>query len=81
MKDFTPTQQRMLAVLADGRGHTLEELRACLYDELGSSSNVWFHISRLRKQLQQRGENIATLKQFGTLYYFHVRRLGATSQG
>jgi len=37
--------------LSDGEPHTLEELKACVDDELSSNANVRQHISGLRKKL------------------------------
>lgn len=81
MATFTPTQQRMLNVLADGRCHSAQELHACLFDDLAPLSAIYFHVSNLRKVLQRQGEDIATVKQFGLLYYWHVRRIGSANQG
>ena len=58
MTDFTPTQQAMLDVLADGLPHTREELHACLPDELGNPRNVHHHLYPLRKQLRLMGQDI-----------------------
>lgn len=55
---FTPTQRRMLEVLADGQPHTKKELHACLVDELGPLSNVEFHISEIRRAIKPFGEDI-----------------------
>lgn len=79
--NFTPTQQRILMVLADGLRHTKEELFPCLYDELGSIENVKDHISRMRKKLQPRGEDILCEVYYNRLYYRHVRLLANPYRG
>lgn len=81
---LTPTHRRMLAVLADGMPHKREELRACLWDELGPQSNVWAHISTLRKYLQERGQTIVCEyrlhEKHGPLFYRHVRLLTSSDE-
>ncbi len=55
---YTPTQQRMLAVLADGMRHTKEELISCLWDEMGTIGTVNVHLTYLRKILRPMGQDI-----------------------
>ena len=55
---FTPTQQRMLAVLSDGLPHTVEELLSCIDDTLASKQNVQHHVSDARKVLRPRGQDV-----------------------
>ena len=57
-KDFSPTQRAMLEVLKDGRPHPIEELHACLRDELGPASNVAPHLSAMRLKLRAIGQDI-----------------------
>ena len=67
---FTPTQQRILAMLADGTGHTAEELHSCLNDELQSTSAVKVHVCEIRKRLPA-DEDILCRDGF----YRHIRVL------
>lgn len=55
---FTPTQQRMLNVLADGQAHTREELHACLEDELSAKNAIKNHITAIRKRIQPVGQDV-----------------------
>jgi hypothetical protein len=55
---MTPTQRRMLSLLADGRPHTRRELHALLWDEQGALSNIQPHLSRLRHTLRPKGQEI-----------------------
>ena len=71
---WTPTQQRLLAVLADGQPHTRAELRAQLHDELGSPSNLWYHVHQIRRRLPP-GETIVCEIHRSTIKYRHVRLL------
>lgn len=80
-KDFTPVQRKMLAVLSDGRPHKKTELHRCLYDELGESDNVFFHLSRMRKHLRPAGQDIICELYRGALYYRHIRLLAPASAG
>jgi hypothetical protein len=56
--DFTPTQQRMMAILGDGQLHTRAELLPCLSDEMGCPTLLQMHISLLRKRLRPVGQDI-----------------------
>ncbi len=58
---FTPTQRRMLEVLADGLPHRREELRACLEDELASIETMRKHIGAMRKLLRTDGHDIVCI--------------------
>lgn len=55
---YTPTQRRILAVLADGLCHSAEELRGCLEDDLAGPTALRYHISEVRHKLEQRGQSI-----------------------
>lgn len=70
---FTPTQQAMLDVLADGLPHTRKELHACLPDELGALSNIQPHLCKMRKTLKQRNEDVICCVENGYICYRHVR--------
>lgn len=79
--DFTPTQRRILDVLADGLPHTREELHGCLNDDLGTLSNLWAHVSNIRKVLRPRGEDIVCVYHLRRLCYRHVRLLANPNDG
>lgn len=55
---FTPTQQRMAQLLADGELHTMEELKRCLWDELSEATTVRHHLSGTRKVLRLMRQDI-----------------------
>lgn len=57
-RPYTPTQKRMLDLLGDGLPHTRQALHACLWDENGPLSNIWSHVSLLRKRLRPLGRDI-----------------------
>lgn len=76
----TPTQIRILEMLADGLPHTFEELHTCLDDELASRPAVSMHISNLRKVLRPKGEDIVCVIRYHRSYYQHVRLLRSSHQ-
>ena len=78
---FTPTEQKMLAILADGLPHTQEELHACLYDDLGRLGNIHMHISNIRKILRPCGESIICEFFRRKRWYRHVRLLASAVDG
>jgi DNA-binding response OmpR family regulator len=73
-KNFTPTEQRVLAVLADGEPHDKRQLMAAI-DELAEIATLRMHISNLRKKLRQRNETIHCVYRDRRYTYVHVRRL------
>jgi len=74
---YTPTQAAMIKVLSDGQRHRREELHACLPDELGGLINVHNHLSKLRKKLRPKGEDIVCELYERRIHYRHVRILAS----
>lgn len=72
---FTPTEERILHVLADGLPHTKAELLAVLEDDQASPRGMTVHITRIRKKLLPRGEHIVNEYSYGRWLYRHVRLL------
>lgn len=58
---MTPTQQRMLTILSDCRKHKVDELVACLTDELGTPAHMRVHLAHLRKAVRAEGQDIACI--------------------
>lgn len=71
---FTPTEKRMLAVLADGLPHTRQELHACLVDDMGALSNIRPHLTAIRRTLRAAGEDVVCELRSG-IFYRHVKLL------
>lgn len=71
---FTPTEARILAVLADGHPHARRELARCLWDERGRLSNVARHVSNIRAKLPP-GEWIDCVIGNHEVSYRHFRLL------
>jgi hypothetical protein len=75
--DLTPTQQRVLELLADGEPHEPREIRTLLPEDLGPLVNVRQHLSRLRRRLRPVGQDI----RFERLGLQVAYRLVSLSQG
>jgi DNA-binding response OmpR family regulator len=76
MPDFTPTEQKILNTLADGRPHSIDELMQCLWDELSARSAIFKHIHSIRRKLEPHGQYIRCLEPtpFHPLSYMHVTK-------
>lgn len=56
---YTPTQERLMAILGDGLIHTKEELFACIDDELADKmSTLKSHLALLRVKTRPQGIDI-----------------------
>ena len=66
----TPTQRRMLALLADGKPHTRRELHALLEDDLSGRTAVKRQICEARKIARALGGEIVCER---VTLYRHVR--------
>ena len=70
---FTPTEQRILLLLSDGRHHLKTELKDCLNDDLQSTNNIGVYIHRLRKKLHKINQDLACEQRFMKSYVRLVR--------
>lgn len=74
MPRFTPTEQKILAVLSDGKRHLKDELRVLLSDgELSDDTVMQTHVSNLRKKLNPIGQDIICEYNSRRIFYRHVR--------
>lgn len=80
MARWTPTQKKLLAVLADGLPHSREELHACLWDEAGPLSNIQVHLSTIRKQLRLKGQDIVCEICHRAIHYRHVKLISTVKK-
>lgn len=71
---WTPTESRILAVLADGEAHPRAELFACLNDDLGKNNNLAVRLHYIRRKLP-RGQTIITELSGRAIFYRHVMLL------
>lgn len=51
-------KDRMHLLLSDGGWHTKEELHACLWDELSPITAIFAHLTMLRKEYVERGDDL-----------------------
>lgn len=65
---FTPTERRILDLLADGQLHNRKEVHACLDDDLANPTAIKFHISNMRKKLNPSGYDIFCAERNGGAY-------------
>lgn len=78
---FTKTEQAILQLLSDGGPHKRDDIKALLPDELAELSQVYWHVSNLRKKLESRGETIVCERANRCTHYRHVRLLKSPYDG
>ncbi len=83
-RPFTPTEQRIMDVLADGRLHASDDLHQCLSDNSepleGMLTSLPVHLSNMRKILRPRGEDICCYRDDGKTYYYLGRLMAPPSR-
>ena len=72
---YTPTQKRILDLLADGLPHSRYEIHACLDDELSALRAIRRHISVIRQSHRAKDQDIVCEIYNRTVHYRHVRLL------
>jgi hypothetical protein len=75
---WTPTQERILHLLADNQPHLNHEVLACLGDELASLNALHSHLTRIRLKLRPIGQNVICEIRDSRIYYRHVRLISTT---
>ncbi len=81
LSEFTPTQQKILQVLSDGLPHPFSELLDCLPDDLSGITALRMMLSRIRRKLRPRGEDIICQHLNHSHQYRHVRLLHSAGDG
>lgn len=76
---LTPTQKKLLAVLADGMPHPISELCAAI-DSQCVPGNVVSQFTLMRKVLRPAGHDIICQLLHRKTYYRHVRLLKSSSE-
>ena len=66
---FSPTQQAIMNVLADGKIHSRNEVMECLDDPEPTYNQLNQALFRLRKKLEPRGKYIDCVIQGTRRYY------------
>ncbi len=69
---YTPTQEKILEVLADGTPHGRQELINCLDDAFADRRNLNVHLSNLRARMRPIGEDIVCRIVSRRICYQHV---------
>ncbi len=72
---YTPTEQRLVAMLSDGKTHSRRELLTCIDDDQAEFSNLQWHLSQVRKQVRPMGQEIMFVSGNCVSGYRHVRLL------
>lgn len=78
---FTPTQQRLIDVLADGMAHSRFELRDAIDGEYTALGTVQFHLSIIRRKLRPIGQDIICELVNRRICYRHIRLLASAYDG
>lgn len=71
---MTRTQQRIYKLLSDWKPHTRKELHGCLPDELSSEKTVSYHVSKIRKHIKPKGQDIVC--RVGEVVTYRLFRFG-----
>ena len=80
LQQFTPTEQRILALLRDGKSHTKTEIKETCIDGDGyaSDNTLWMHMSNLRRKLKDRNETVVAVIKHRMTYYQHFRYISTS---
>lgn len=77
---YTPTQQSILNVLADGRPHSRDELIGCLEDDFANRKNLNVHLANLRARIRPVGRDIVCELVNRRICYRHVMLISNGSE-
>lgn len=72
---LAPTEQRLMAMMADGLPHLKKELLTCLDDPLSDCSVLKSWMCKLRAKLRPLGEDIVAQHERKRTLYRRVRLL------
>ena len=73
---FTPTEQRILVMLSNGKDHTRDELMECLLDyKVATTIMLNHHIANLRAKLRMLRHDIVCISKCRKYHYRWVRNL------
>ena len=78
---FTPTETRILRVLADGKRHSRAELMDCLDDDMASRNALAVRLCHLRKKLEPKAETILIEWWERRRFYRQVRLIWPADRG
>jgi DNA-binding CsgD family transcriptional regulator len=73
---YTDSEQKIVDLLADGKPHRPDEIRACLGgDALLTNKNISSHIYRIRRLLRHKNETIICQSEGTRKVYIQVKFL------
>tara|TARA_R110002020_G_scaffold376130_3_gene587293 strand:+ start:18703 stop:18954 length:252 start_codon:yes stop_codon:yes gene_type:complete len=76
-REFTPSQEKILEMLSDGKPHTKYQLKLTYGDEFTSCASLKNLIKKIRKQLRPKGQDILCEYANRTIHYRWVRLINA----
>lgn len=77
---LSPTELKVLALLADGKPHHRAEVAGC-FAAPPSPANLWTTLCNLRRKLRPHGETVLTIVCGRDTYYSWGRRLASPYDG
>lgn len=80
-REYSPTQQRILAVLIDGERHPRSELLEQLRKDHASNPTLSLHIGMINKKLNSKGLHIACVIGNHPLSYRLFRLISSPNDG
>lgn len=78
MSEFTPTQEKMLEILSDGKPHSRKELHSCCGPSL--LRVVGSHLRQIRLKIRPKGEDVVCVIVQRKFMYQHVRLLNGSHE-
>lgn len=75
MPQFTPTEQRIMDVLADGQYHKKIDLIRLLPDDMQPISALDMYVVKIRRKINPIGQDLAVERRWNTSHIRLVRLL------
>lgn len=72
---FSPTEKKLLQVLADGKPHAVKLLMPLLGDELADKGNLSDHMLRIRRKIEGLGHNVVCVFRKRRMHYMYILTL------
>jgi hypothetical protein len=76
---FTPTERRIMDVLADGLPKTWTALFDCFNDELQSRDNLRVHMFNIRRKLAPTGWTVVAFDLGGVTHWVYIETPSQTT--
>lgn len=72
---FSPTEKRILQVLADGKPHAVKLMLPLLDDELSDKGHLSDHMLRIRRKIEGLGHDIVCVFRKRRMHYRYILTL------